>query len=685
METVDMYLKSLSIENFRKFGTQNNVICFAAAKDYKADECINIAPKTTLIVGKNNSGKTTVVESLKRLLSPSSFHATDFNFPYLKKLLSRYTPSKVDSGKIEFPRMTFVLTIGIDTNDPDLLTNIVPFITLGDIGKSEILIKAVWEPEDNIIFLQSLQQFLGSKKQYKDQLFIRFLDFLDNQKYRLSFYNKGGSRCDDFQLKRLIGLESIEANTITSNDCLSAAFAKIVDYRYKQVKLSAPFDNLDKEILAINSKLTTYFMREHGNPVNDSLGKIFTSDKCQVLLRSDLTFQKLLSTVLKYEYVEGSNHIPESQFGLGYTNLMMIVANIISYMEKFPESSFNSQINLISIEEPETFMHPQMQELFIRDINNMIGALLEGHDKHVNSQIIITTHSAHILNSKIHEGNSFNCINYVTNIDQLACAISLSDETILPKEKHQPDDEHSAMLKYIKKHITFGVSQLFFADAAIFVEGVSEYTLLQHYLAERTDLKKKYISLVMINGAFSHVYHHLISVLHIPVLIITDIDFKRSDEEKDNRTQMTPLSMSDRTTTNQTIINYYGTDSASQILSAAYKREGSLMVVCQKQQLNGYYATSFEESFILTNSDNSITNDTLNALLPRVYQYCTSNGGISANSYRLQKSLADKKSDFSNTLLYKIISADEGTSIPNLPEYIEDGLSFLSRELGTSL
>ena len=93
--------------------------------------------------------------------------------------------------------------------------------------------------------------------------------------------------------------------------------------------------------------------------------------------------------------------------------MMMIVANIIGYMEKFPETSFNSQINLITIEEPETFMHPQMQELFIRDVNVMIGALLEGHNKHVNSQIIITTHSAHILNSKIHEGNSFNSINYI--------------------------------------------------------------------------------------------------------------------------------------------------------------------------------------------------------------------------------------------------------------------------------
>ena len=56
-----MYLKKLSIEHFRKFGDANNTIQFAASKDYKAEKYLNIAPKTTLIVGKNNSGKTTTI------------------------------------------------------------------------------------------------------------------------------------------------------------------------------------------------------------------------------------------------------------------------------------------------------------------------------------------------------------------------------------------------------------------------------------------------------------------------------------------------------------------------------------------------------------------------------------------------------------------------------------------------
>ena len=328
-----MYLKSLSMNNFRKFRTENNVVRFAAAKDYKAEESLNIAPKTTLIVGKNNSGKTTVVEAMKRLLSPTGFRATDFNFAYLNNLLSKYTPARLASGKIKLPTMSFLLTVGIDNDDPDLLTNIVPFITLGNVEKSEVIIKAVWECEDDALFFQALKQFVAYKNKYKDQAFIRFLGLIDGQKYSFAYYNKDNVRCDTFQLRRLVELEPIAANTITSDDCLSAAFAKIVDFRYQRAKVATALGDVDKEILSINNQLTKYFMNIHGQSVNDSLGHIFASDKCQVLLRSDLTFQKLLKTVLIYEYVEGNNHIPEHQFGLGYTNLMMIVASIISYME----------------------------------------------------------------------------------------------------------------------------------------------------------------------------------------------------------------------------------------------------------------------------------------------------------------------------------------------------------------
>ncbi len=61
-----MYLKSLKINNFRKFGERDNIIEFVDSKDdLQEHKNINIASSITLLVGKNNSGKTTVTKVLE--------------------------------------------------------------------------------------------------------------------------------------------------------------------------------------------------------------------------------------------------------------------------------------------------------------------------------------------------------------------------------------------------------------------------------------------------------------------------------------------------------------------------------------------------------------------------------------------------------------------------------------------
>ena len=92
----------------------------------------------------------------------------------------------------------------------------------------------------------------------------------------------------------------------------------------------------------------------------------------------------------------------------------MIIAAIIDYIERYPNTAFNGKLNLIIIEEPECHMHPQMQELFIQYINDAINTLLDIKEKNAANQIIITTHSSHIVNSKVQSGNTLNNINYIT-------------------------------------------------------------------------------------------------------------------------------------------------------------------------------------------------------------------------------------------------------------------------------
>ena len=150
-----MYLKKITLEDFRKFRTQNNEVCFVAARDYVEDEKINIAPKTTLIIGKNNSGKTTIIEALKKLIFGTGFRATDFNLDYLRELLEMYTIEYLEeSGLKVVPILKFILTIVIDNSEKDLLTNIIPFMSVGDVKDSEVQIIIQWAPKNEELFFK---------------------------------------------------------------------------------------------------------------------------------------------------------------------------------------------------------------------------------------------------------------------------------------------------------------------------------------------------------------------------------------------------------------------------------------------------------------------------------------------------------------------------------------------------
>lgn len=63
-----MYLKSLQMRNFRKYREDENVCSFVSAEGIKKGqsremEDIDVSSATTLIVGKNNSEKTSVIQS----------------------------------------------------------------------------------------------------------------------------------------------------------------------------------------------------------------------------------------------------------------------------------------------------------------------------------------------------------------------------------------------------------------------------------------------------------------------------------------------------------------------------------------------------------------------------------------------------------------------------------------------
>lgn len=248
-----MYLKSLRISNFRKFGTNNNVIEFVDAQGYEKYKCsekFNIATTTTLIVGKNNVGKTTVIEVLDKLINRErAFKATDFNFIYLRELLSTYSLEVGELDKVKLPCMEFIVEIGLDKGNDDLITNIIPFMLLEDVEKGKLDIKIRYEVREAEELRKEIENLFA--QQYpRDLLFNKFLELLDKTPYVVNYYNKNDQQVD-FTLKDLIELRPIKANIIEGDRCLSKAFNKIVKYRYN-VSLNQGEKTLEAEIIKIN-------------------------------------------------------------------------------------------------------------------------------------------------------------------------------------------------------------------------------------------------------------------------------------------------------------------------------------------------------------------------------------------------------------------------------------------------
>lgn len=82
-----MYLKKLKLINYRKFREQDNEVEFVDASSYSDVESgVNIATTATLIVGKNNAGKTTIVQALDKIINRNNIIASDFNYFYLREL-----------------------------------------------------------------------------------------------------------------------------------------------------------------------------------------------------------------------------------------------------------------------------------------------------------------------------------------------------------------------------------------------------------------------------------------------------------------------------------------------------------------------------------------------------------------------------------------------------------------------
>jgi hypothetical protein len=207
--------------------------------------------------------------------------------------------------------------------------------------------------------------------------------------------------------------------------------------------------------------------------------------------------------------------LPDGYNGLGFKNLIFMVVELLDLHAQWIAIEDNRPpVHLIFIEEPEAHLHAQLQQAFIRKVMDILA--LKGADRaSYTSQVVVTTHSTHILYER-----GFRPIRYFRR--SRAEATSTSDVLNLSVFYDSTDPD---VRTFLERYLKLAHCDLFFADAAVLVEGNVERLLLPQMIASAAPrLQSTYLTILEIGGAFGYRFKALIEFLGLTTLIITDLD-----------------------------------------------------------------------------------------------------------------------------------------------------------------
>lgn len=692
------------------------------------EECnIRIDKKTTILVGKNNSGKTSFSYLFESFLkNTKDFTLNDFSIKCQDKFISayeEYLTLKENEGLIEdffldihkkLPSID--LKLEIEYSDEDNWSNIRPLLTtLDNRNTMQILFSfKIKEPKKFFdIILKNISKVPSKKRKNRDCILDQISKAIDDTYgYTIKpiYEDVFTEEVKYSDIQKLISSYFIAAQRQVedSNSKSNSKLAPVFQREYKNSERHQDEERLPELEKLLNST-------EKANDDIDKKLKIFFNDFTKsfstfgypnvegsdLILKSNVTLSNLFNGIQLF-YKDQEYLFPEKYNGLGYSNLIYIISEILSFKSRIKE--FNSDLNLIFLEEPEAHMHPQLQATFIAKLNDFI------EQNEINAQVILSTHSSQIVsNAKFESIRYFNREN---------CSVKVKDLLNFEIEMRQKSIHNEAFnddtIEFLKQYITLVKCDMFFADKIILVEGLCERLLMPLFIKKidavllkepqyskfRT-LSEQYVSVIEIGGAYMYKFKEFLEFLGIKTLIITDVDSCLSEQAEDedgnklfkddNKTpKMTRSKKKEITkdyinkleTSNQTLIKWIPEKKMiKDLIFSKFKQNSNDMinVVFQRNVYTGRTiikcGRSFEEAFIIDNALYILNQkEQLKSIKNNISEYKNVDD-ISTHSYDIYSYIDrnEKKSDFAFDLLY--ISSNEWV----IPGYIKEGLIWLAK------
>lgn len=720
-----MNIFKIEIENFRLL------------KEFSID----LEKELSLVIGKNNTGKTSILTALEKFLNQqdkNKFLFYDFNTEF-KQELDTLIISPETIQEDDYSPIGIKLKLFIEYFEEDNLSNI-----------SKIMMDL--DPENNVVVL-GFEYILGYsdykhlKSEYKefevnekkkvqkeenyriktffDYLNHRQADYFKSKKYSFGF-NKNtkeveGSNFIDIDkenisIKEILNFKYISAKRDVTNREIDKTLSTQTSKIYKRTEASEEQNNIIEDFKDQLSETDTQLSSIYSSLFSETIDKIklfggIKPNESEIEIISTLQHRELLegNTTVVYKHDE-KNKLPEYNNGLGYMNLISMIFEIEILVQEFKRKKDEepADINLLFIEEPEAHTHPQMQYIFIKNIKNLLKEGIKREDgANRKLQYIISTHSSHIA-----ADSDFNDIKYLKkDSDNVIVTKNLKD-----LEKEYGEEERN--FRFLKQYLTLNRAELFFADKAIFIEGDTERILLPAIMRKidqelpENPLLSQNISIVEV-GAHSQIFETFIEFIGIEKsLIITDIDsfYKKPVFESDGITQKkyettgNPIFEQVKCAASDTEAKYTSNNSLKffhdrkvelnyfknlhfdlKILSKNgdggwhSDKEGNLLVLYQQEEAD-YHARSFEDSFFHINKDFITNSDNSFQSLKPTYIEKYNNDEIDV--FEFSEKAVIKKLSLAIEILLNSKTDENNKEFSNwkIPEYIKDGLVWLKQD-----